>query len=206
MALFELDELRVWAHLPDLDIATATLAREQATTHLESEVGVRLTQQTATVVYHPRWDDQWIDLPVPTTDVATVVVDGETLAADDYQVVDFRLYRRVGWGGSRWANERTFVRRMSEDDYPEVAVTMTYGFDVPPGEFKTWGLILATQAARLAPDVGVQARSSQIDDYSESVTYATGGGQVFAGLSLPPRVLSSLRARYGRGVDMVAVR
>lgn len=202
MALFTLEELASWVQ-SDLDTATATLARDAATDYLEAETGVKLTTATDTITYVVRWDDCWIDLPVPTTEVTSVAVDGDTLASDDYQVVDNRLYRRVGWGGSRWLSDDRFAYRSSEDDYADVAVTLTYGFETPPGEFKTWGLVLAAQAYKLAPNVGVQ--SERIDDYS--VTYATGTtASVQAGLSLPPQVLGKLKARYGKGAAVVNAR
>ena len=65
MALFELSELASWVQ-SDLDTATATLARAQAVAYLDGETGVRLTEDTATLTYTPRWDDCWID-PLPAT-------------------------------------------------------------------------------------------------------------------------------------------
>lgn len=197
MALFELDELAAWVQSTPAD-GPAIVARDAAVAYLEGEVGVRLTEQTGTVTYTVRWDDCWIDLPVPTSGVDSVTVDGSELAASEYQVVENRLYRRVGWGGSRWLADDRFPRstRYIEDDYTSVAVTLTYGFPdgQAPGELKTWGLVLASQALMLAPHVGKQ--SERIDDYS--VTFYTGGGQYHAGVGLPPKVLGKLKAKYGR--------
>lgn len=203
MALFELSELASWVQ-SDLDTATATLARAQAVAYLEGETGVRLTEDTATLTYTPRWDDCWIDLPVPTTAVSQVDVDGTTLSSTDYQVVNNRLYRRSGWGGSRWTADNRFAYRSSDDDYASVAVTLTYGFadGSAPQEFKTWGLILAAQAYQLMP--GLNRQSVRLDDYAE--TYATGGDLVAVGVSLPPKVLGRLRSRYGRGVTVADAR
>jgi hypothetical protein len=206
VALFELTELASYVQ-SDLDTATATLAQEQAVAYLEAETGVRLTEQTgSTVTYQVRWDDAWIDLPIPTTAVTAVTIDGTVVDADDYQVVNNRLYRRVGWGGSRWTSDNRFAYRSSEDDYVSVAVTMDFGYSdlTAPAEFKTWALVLAAQAYQLAPKIGLQ--SFRIDDYSE--TYATGGGAALmgAGMSLPPNVLGKLKARYGRGAKVVETR
>lgn len=203
MALFELTELASWVQ-SDLDTATATLAREQATTYLEAETGVSLTrQEDVTVAYSPRWNDCWIDLPVPTTAVSSVAVDGSTLGVNDYQFVRdlFRLYRRVGWGG--WSYQRSLGRAMLiEDDYVSVDVTMTYGFATPPAEFKTWGLILAAQAYQLMPSLNRQ--SVRIDDFAE--TFATGGELAAMGIGMSPKALGMLKSRYGRGAVSVAAR
>lgn len=204
MALFTLEELASWVQ-SDLDTATATLARDQAVAYLEAETGVTLTSQSAaTITYEVRWDDCWIDLPIPTTAVDSVAIDGTTVDADDYQLVNNRLYRRVGWGGSRWTSDNRFAYRSSEDDYASVAVTLDYGFadGSAPGEFKTWGLVLAGQAYQIMPNLNRQ--SVRLDDFAE--TYATGGELVAAGMSLPPQVLGRLRSRYGRGAAVVNAR
>ena len=203
MALFELTELASWVQ-SDLDTATATLCRESATSYLQDELGVRFAEDTATITYTPRWDECWIDLPVPTTAVSQVDVDGTTLASDDYKKVDNRLYRRVGWGGSRWGVDDRFAYRSSDDDYVTVDVTLTYGFTdaTVPNELKTWGLILASQAYQLAPSLNRQ--SVRLDDYAE--TFATGGDLVAVGIGLPPKVLGKLKSRYGRGASVVSAR
>lgn len=200
MALFELTELASWVQ-SDLDTATAELCRDMATAYLESEVGVSLTQQSdVAVTYTPRWSSEWIDLPVPTASVASVSVDGTTLAADDYEFVSdtYQLHRAGGWGGNGWgASERRFV--LAPDDHVAVTVTMTYGFATPPSDFKLWGLILAAQAYQLVPSLNRQ--SVRIDDYAE--TFATGGDLAALGIDLPPRVLGRFKSRYGRGVAVV---
>lgn len=206
MALFTEAELETWARTT-MDTDVYTLIHEQVLTYLEDAAGVKLSEQAdVTVTYTPRWDDQWIDLPVPTTAVASVSVDGSALAASDYQfhTDSYRLYRRIGWGGARWlADDRfSYTSRYIEDDYAEVAVEMTYGFATVPPIFKTWGLVLGTQAVKLAPNVGRQ--SVRIDDFSE--TMFTGGGLVVAGIELPPKVLGQLRNKYRGGASVVAAR
>ena len=209
MALFTTAELESWLQLSSstIDSTLGDLLYEQSIAYLEAETGVKLTAQSAaTVTYEVRWDDCWIDLPVPVTDVSSVSIDGTVAASDDYQLVNNRLYRRAGWGGSRWTSDNRFAYRSSEDDYVSVAVTMDYGYSdsTAPAEFKTWAMILAAQAYQLVPKVGLQ--SFRIDDYSE--TYATGGGAALmgAGMSLPPPVLGKLKARYGRGARVVEAR
>lgn len=203
MALFSESELETYLSDSTITTAAYTLAHAQAVAYLEAETGVRLTSQSDTITYTPHWDDAWIDLPVPTTDVASVSVDGTTLAATDYKKVDNRLYRRVGWGGSRWGSERRFDYHAA-DEYVSVTVSLTYGFadGSAPGELKTWGLILASQIISLADKVGVQ--SERIDDYS--VTFATGAEQSQGVVGLPASVLGTLRSRYGRGTTVVAAR
>ena len=200
MALFELTELASLLK-SDLDTATATQSRQLAQEYLEGELGVKLSQTTSTVTYVPRWDDSWIDLPVPTGAVTQVDVDGVTLDADDYKKVDNRLYRAVGWGGARWADESRFSYRSSDDDFVSVDVTMTWGFDATnlPGDLRQWALVLAAQVYQNFERISVQ--SERIDDYS--ITYATGGGQM-AAIGLPGPVLAGLKSRYGgRGVGVV---
>jgi hypothetical protein len=83
-----------------------------------------------------------------------------------------------------------------------VSVTLAYGFATPPAEFKTWGLILASQAYQLMPALNRQ--SVRIDDFAE--TFATGGDLASSGMGLSPKVLGRLRARYGRGAAVVEAR
>ena len=204
MALFTTDELETWLHMSSgtIDSTLGDLLYEQAVAYLESEVGVSLSENTTTIEYMPRWDDCWIDLPVPTTVVSEVSIDGTVASTDDYQLVNNRLYRRSGWGGSRWTSDNRFAYRSSDDDYASVTVTLTYGFAEPPGDFKTWGLVLASQAYQLAP--GLNRQSIRLDDYAE--TFATGGDLVAVGIGLPPKVLGRLRRRYGRGAAVVEAR
>ena len=196
-SLFTTAELESLMHLSSnsIDAGLGYLLHEQAVAYLEGEVGVQLSQHTGvTIGYTPRWDDVYIDLPVPTTAVSSVSVDGTEVASTDYQLLDSRLYRRVGWGGSRWMAESRFAYRSSVDDYVSVDVTLTYGYDTPPAEFKTYGLILAAQAYQMTPNLNRQ--SVRIDDFAE--TYATAGSLVTVGMELPPKALGRLKARYGR--------
>jgi hypothetical protein len=205
VSLFTTAELESWLQLPSgtIDSTLGDLLYEQTVAYLEAETGVKLTSDSsATLEYEVRWDDCWIDLPIPATDVASVSIDGTTVETDDYQLVNNRLYRRVGWGGSRWTSDNRFAYRSSEDDYVTVSVTLAYGFATPPAEFKTWGLILASQAYQLMPALNRQ--SVRLDDFAE--TYATGGDLVSSGMGLPPKVLGRLRARYGRGAAVVEAR
>lgn len=204
--LFTTGELEKWLQVDSgtLDPVLGVLLHDTAVGYLEGETGVKLVETTATVTYTPRWDDCWIDLPVPLREVTEVSIDGTVVESDDYQVVNNRLYRRVGWGGSRWTSDHRFAYRSVEDDHADVAVTMTFGFPdgEAPAEFKTWGLVLAGQAYRVVPRMGLQ--SFRIDDYAE--TYATGGALPYVGLALPPQILGRLKARYGRGVAVVESR
>ena len=205
MALFTTAELETWLQLSSntIDPGLGYLLHREAVNYLESEVGVSLSENTSTIEYTPRWDDCWISLPVPTTDVSSVSIDGTEVSTDDYQLVNNRLYRRVGWGGSRWATDAHYgAYRAVEDDYASVTVTLTHGFAEPPGDFKTWGLVLASQAYQLTP--GLNRQSVRLDDYAE--TFATGGDLVTVGIGLPPKVLGRLRNRYGRGAAVVAAR
>lgn len=196
MALFSESELQTW--LDDSTITTAqyNLAYEVAVGYLEGEVGVKLASQSDTITYTPRWDEQWVDLPVPTTSVTSVTVDGTALSSSDWTRVDNRIFRSAGWGGAA-SKEKRFAYRTSDDEYVPVVVELTHGFadGSAPAEFKTWGLILASQALKLADKVGVQ--SERIDDYS--VTFATGAAQAQGTVGIPAAALGMLRGRYGRG-------
>lgn len=205
MALFTRAELENWLRESEssIDADVYTLCHDAAVGYLEAELNVHLTESdSAEATYTVRYDDCWIDLPVPLRAVNSVTVDGDTLTVnDDYQVVNNRLYRSVGWGGSRWWSSDRFAIP-ADDEYVQVVVDMDYGFTTAPQELKTWGLVLASQSFKLAPNANIQ--SLRIDDYSE--TFVTSGSLMQSTVGLPPEVLKRLRSRYGNGPKVVTSR
>jgi len=146
---------------------------------------------TSTVTLWATGGDRYLDLPgKPVTAVASVVLDGDTLAAADYKLVHGRLWRWAGWG--------------FDCEPLAVAVTLTHGFAAVPAEVKQLvcdlaiaGMNAAAQGAR-TPGVLVES----IDDYS--VTWAQGSEAVATAMELPTATKQAFRKRFGGGVALVA--
>lgn len=148
---------------------------------------------TSTVTLWATDNDHYLDLPgLPVTDVASVVLDGDTLAASDYKNVHGRLWRSAGWAGGC--------------EPLEVEVTMTHGFEAVPDHIVQLVCDLAilgmSTAADGARDPSILTES--IDDYS--VTFSTAGEGVASAMSLPDATRRALRTQFGGGVAMVLSR
>lgn len=138
-------------------------------------------------------NDHYLALPgLPVTEVSEVVLDGTTLAADDYANVHGRLWRSAGWAGGC--------------EPLEVVVTMTHGFEVVPEHIKQLVCDLAilgmSTAADGAHDPSILTES--IDDYS--VTFTAAGEGVASAMELPTATKRALRAQFGGGAAMVLAR
>jgi len=172
-------------------LVAAMLAVASSVVRSAAQSPILSTESTVTL-----WatdNDHYLDLPgKPVTAVDVVVLDGDTLAADDYKNVHGRLWRSAGWAGGC--------------EPLEVEVTMTHGFEAVPEHIKQLVCDLAilgmSTAADGAHDPSILTES--IDDYS--VTFTAAGEGVASAMELPVATKRALRSQFGGGVAMVLSR
>jgi len=177
--------------IDDEDQARALL--DQATGLLRTEIGAHVyPRATVTVPFKIRPYEGWVQLPQqPVVSVASVAVDGVTLDTSDYDVVD----------GGVWLDH---VTPDTDSKWATVEVTFTYGYATVPDDLKLACLIVASQMLASLADhgsaatVALQSSTSQLDDWSESRTYATGPGAP-SSVDLPATLSKRLRRKYGPG-------
>lgn len=176
------------------DLVQLSALLDAASEYLQSVIGCRVAvpAETVTVALTVPSGERRVRLPsAPVREVIAVTVDGA--ACTQWRVVDGALYRTDGWVGC--------------DDYVSVQVTYRHGYDVAPGDLKSWAIALAVQAHASTKALGTLSpgavQSVRIDDYS--VSYATGGDASSAGggFTVPAAVAASLRAAYGGGAYLV---
>lgn len=92
----------------------------------------------------------------PIDSVASVAVDGESLTADDYELVLDTLIRPAGWGGTSVV----------------VDITYTHGYAVVPDDVK----LVCLDVTSRAWDNPAGVRSESIDGYS--VTHGAAAGRL----------------------------
>lgn len=137
-------------------------------------------------------DGHYLQLPgQPVTDVTSVVYDGTTLDADDFKLVNGRLWRSCGWGSC---------------EPMEVVVTMTHGLLEVPAHIVQLVCDLAIVGANAATEGAHDPRvvAEKIDDYA--VTFASGAESVASVMELPAATRRSLRSKFGGGVGVVSYR
>lgn len=182
--LFELTDLAAYLQ-QDLDTATATEARTQATNYLRRELGVEFT--SASRVLNDRVAS-WVTyahLIGPLTSVESVSINGDELTLT--QDTDYERTRRgvicpAGFGSQ------------VDGDYVDLTIVYTAGFATVPDDLRDAGLQLAA-TSYLRPKPGVRSTSTQIDDYQVREDYSEdAGGAVVA---LDPATLRDLRSIYG---------
>lgn len=182
--LFELVDFAAYIQ-QDLDTATATEARTQATNYLRREIGVEFTQ--ASRVHSDRvasWST-YAHLVAPLVSVESVSVNGDESTLT--QGTDYERTRRgvicpAGFGSQ------------VDGDYVDLTIVYTGGFATVPDDLRDAGMQLAAMAY-LRPKPGVRSTSTQMDDYSVREDYTDeAGGAVVA---LDPATLRDLRSIYG---------
>lgn len=133
----------------------------------------------------------YLPLPgLPVTEVASVVFDGDTLTADDYKVVDGRLWGFVPWGDGC--------------EPLEVVVTYTHGLAAVPAHIVQLVCDLAILGANEASSGALDPRklTEQIDDYK--VGWAPGAESVASAMSIPEITRRWLRSQFGGGASVVS--
>lgn len=175
----------------DTDLVDAMLA--VASSIVRNAAQSPILSTTSTVTLWATDGDRYLDLPgSPVTDIATVILDGDTLDASDYANVHGRLWRSTGWGGGC--------------EPLEVEVTLTHGFAVVPEHIKQIVCDLAILGIKTAADGArdLSVLTESIDDYS--VTFAAGAEAVASAMELPAAVKRALRKQFGGGVALVLSR
>jgi hypothetical protein len=190
--------------LPDLAAAADLTARGVTATSVHDVMlavassvvrgaaGSPILEASSTVSLWAVDESEWLDLPgKPVTAVTAVVRDGVALAADDYKLVDGRLWSSCNW---------------SACEPLEVVVTMTHGLAEVPAHIVQLVCDLAIAGADAATAGAVDPRvvAEKVDDYS--VTFAQGAESVATAMELPAMTKSWLRSQFGGGVTVVTYR
>ena len=94
-----LDPLAATSDLPSVwrDNEDADRALAVASSAIRAAAGCPISTVTATVKTHAG-PGNLLHLPGPVTAVSAVTFDGDTLSADDYEVLPNGLWRHCGWG------------------------------------------------------------------------------------------------------------
>lgn len=174
--------------IPDSLVADVMLA--VASSIVRGAAQSPIAETTSTVeLWATDAGNHYLDLPgKPVTEVDTVVHDGDTLLAADYELILGRL-----WAASPWAHCQPV----------KVVVTLTHGFaEVPPHivqlvvDLAIAGMNAATEGAH---DPRVVAE--KIDDYS--VTFSQSASAVATAMELPAATRLAIRKQFGGGVAML---
>lgn len=171
------------------DTARVDAALASASESVRDAAGCPISEVSATIsLPAPPPCDQWLDLPGPVTDIASVEVAGE--AVTDYVRQGSSLWLRGGW--------RSSLEPVNVD------VDLTFGLAEVPADIVSLVCDLA-QASLLqdAPTPGGLS-SVAIDDYRES--YATGAEAQVSVFEIPPRTRAWLRQRFGATAFVVQER
>lgn len=184
-----LDPLAATSDLPSVwqDNEDADRALAVASAAIRDAAGCPISTVTATVTTNAT-PVNLLHLPGPVTEVTEVTYDGDTIVADDYEVLPNGLWRHCGWG-------RTPV---------PVSVTCTFGLADVPDDIVDLCCQLAVawlehRAAGGGSTAGLVAVS--IDDAREQYTDEH-AGQV-SPVYIPKVTRDWLRARFSGGAFVV---
>lgn len=149
--------------------------------------GSAITRSTATISLTGS-TSKWLPIPVsPVRSVTSVKIDGTAIS--DWRLIDFRLWRRYGWG---CLHEPSVIE-----------VVLDFGLDEVPADIVDLACSLVAAGAAATtnsydPQRGVS--STALDDYRES--RATGDTEVVSPMLLPESTREWLAARFGGGVHV----
>lgn len=165
-----------------LAVASATIRRAAGAPILEAESTVTLWGMDS---------DRYLNLPgQPVTAVETVVLDGDTLATDDWRLIHGRLWRSCGWGSAL--------------DPLEVTITLTHGLAEVPADIVDLCCSLVGAGLAATAD-GYESHGGKvaemIGDYQ--VSWARGTDAVATAMSLPTGTRLMLRRAFGGGAGVV---
>lgn len=185
-----LDPLAVTADLPTVwqsnpDAARALLVASAA---IRDAAGVSIGAETSTVVVNGGTGNI-LGLPGPVTAVASVSLDGTTLAATEYEVLPNGLWRHCGWGRCPVPVTVTYTHGLAA--VPDDIVDLTCQLAV------AW---LAHQEMGGGSTAGLTAAA--IDDARE--TYNDESAGQITPVYIPAMTRQWLAARFGGGVGVVS--
>jgi hypothetical protein len=184
--------------VPDGMFAPAVLASASAA--VRDAAGCPILQTTSTVALVT--DDHCsLDLPgVPVTAVASVAVEGVTVAAST-------LVNGCWSAGWRLSGNQILFRGQSFDTPATVTVTYTHGLAVVPADIVDLVCGVAAIAFSQSGDYGNAGRlqSVRLGDFAESYNPAAGAGSP-APTAIPRTVRDALRARFGTSAATVRMR
>ena len=169
----------------DLDAYKATMLIECATAVVQEAAGQRIVRATSTVTLEPS-PGRWLWLPqIPVVSVASVTLDGTSLAAGDYKVRGHRLWRETGW-------------QLLTSPPTEVVVEYTHGHAEGAQELqRARQAVLALAGAVYDNPAGLSRE--QVDDYS--VAYEAMATRMEAA----PYLRDGLRRYYGRSAGLITI-
>lgn len=184
-----LDPLAETSDLPSAweEHADADRALRVASAAVRDAAGCTISETTSTVVVNAGAGNL-LELPGPVTAVASVLYDGEALAADDYEVLPNGLWRHCSWG-------RTPV---------PVTVTYTHGVAEVPDDIVDMTCQLAVAWLLHQTDGGGSTAgltSVAIDDARE--TYSDEAAGQVSPVYIPEATRNWLAKRFGSGVAVV---
>lgn len=175
----------------DDDVAATFLAVASSVVRGAAQSPILAT--TSTVEVWAQDADQYLDLPgKPITAVSAVVLDGTTLDATDYKLIDGRLWRHCGWGDGCTPSQ--------------VTVTMTHGLAAAPAWVVQIVCDLAIAGMKAAPNGARDPRVFVETLGPYSVTYSQAGDLVATAMELPSATKLALRKAFGGGVSVVTSR
>jgi hypothetical protein len=184
--------------VPDGMFAPAILA--SASTAVRDAAGCPISQTTSTVTLTA--DDRCgIDLPgVPVTAVASVAVEGVTVAAST-------LTNGCWSDGWRLSGNSILFRGQTFETPATVTVTYTHGLAVVPADIIDLVCGVAAVAFSQDGDYGNAGRlqSVRLGDFAESYNPAAGAGSP-SPTAIPKTVRDSLRARFGTSAATLRMR
>jgi hypothetical protein len=184
--------------VPDGMFAPAILA--SASTAVRDAAGCPISQTTSTVTLIA--DDRCgIDLPgVPVTAVASVAVEGVTVAAST-------LTNGCWSAGWRLSGDRLLFRDVRMVEPATITVTYTHGLAVVPADIVDLVCGMVSIAAAAGADYGLGSRSKSIrlGDYAET-TETPAGTESPSPMALPERTRERLRARFGGSAVLIRTR
>jgi hypothetical protein len=165
-----------------------TVALDVASAAIRDAAGATISRATSTVVVNASRGNL-LSLPGPVISVASVLLDGDAVDADDYEVLPNGLWSHCGWGVAP----------------VPVTVTYTHGLAAVPVDIVDLTCVLAKAwLDHVAAGAGSVAglTSARIDDAAE--TYSDEAAGQVSPVYLPEVTRNWLAGRFGGGAVVVA--
>lgn len=189
MALFTIADLEALLQTTITDAVAADAARTRAENYLRDQLGVEFTSAARTFAGRVPASRTFQRLSTPLDAVASVTVDGTALVeGTDWERTASGVACPGGFARGTAASTATLA------DWCDLTIAYTSGWATPPDDIKDWGVYLGAKALQMGPTPGVVQQTAGPFSVTVDQDSAPAGG-----LSLPPDILRSLRAKYGTG-------